>query len=78
MFVFVPFLMLIAGLIVFLKNKSHFSLLIIFLSTFALGNHAVIYLFGRVQPRYFIYSDFILLVFIFIIVISLLRIKVKS
>jgi hypothetical protein len=67
LFVFIPFFMLLAGLICFLKNKSHFSLITIFISTFTLGNHSIVYLFGRVQPRYLIYSDFILLVFIFIL-----------
>ncbi len=78
LFVFVPFLLLIAGSVSFLKYKSHISLLTIFISSFALGNHSVIYLFGRVQPRYFIYSDFILLVFIFIIFIILLSKKVEN
>jgi len=75
LFVFVPFLILLAGLISFLKYKSHLALLTIFFSIFTLGNHSVIYLFGRVQPRYFIYTDFILLVFIFIIFINLLSKK---
>jgi len=66
LFVFVPFFMLLASFINFLKYKSNFSLIVIFLSSFSLSNHSVIYLFGRVQPRYFIYSDFILLVFIFV------------
>ncbi len=67
LFVFIPFFMLLVGFIGFLKNKSKFSLLVIFLSTFTLGNHSVVYLFGRVQPRYLIYTDFILLVFILIL-----------
>ncbi len=67
LFVFIPFFMLFVSFISFLKNKSKFSLLIIFLSTFTLGNHSVVYLFGRVQPRYLIYTDFILLVFILIL-----------
>ena len=66
LFVFVPFLMMLASLIGFIKYKSKYSLVIIFVSVFALTNHSVIYLFGRVQPRYFIYTDFILLLFIFI------------
>ena len=66
LFVFVPFFMMLASLISFIKYKSKYSLVIIFISIFALTNHAVIYLFGRVQPRYFIYTDFIILIFIFI------------
>ena len=67
LFVFIPFFMLLAGFIGFLNNKSKFSLVIIFLSIFTLSNHSVVYLFGRVQPRYLIYTDFILLVFILIL-----------
>lgn len=77
LFVFIPFFMLLAGFIAFLNNKSKFSLLMIFLSIFTLGNHSVIYLFGRVQPRYFIYTDFILLVFIFILFSIFLQKKNK-
>jgi len=66
LFVFVPFFMMLASLIGFIKHKSKYSLLVMFLSIFALTNHSAIYLFGRVQPRYFIYTDFILLLFIFI------------
>lgn len=78
LFVFIPFFMLLASLIEFFKNKSNFSLLIIFLSTFALANHSVVYLFGRVQPRYLIYTDFILLIFIFIIFSFFLKKKRKK
>jgi hypothetical protein len=67
LFVFVPFFMLLASLINFIKYKTNFSLLVIFLSSFSIGNHSMVYLFGRVQPRYFIYTDFILLIFILII-----------
>ena len=67
LFVFLPFLIMLAGLTNFLKYKSHLSLLITFISTFSLANHSIIYLFGRVQPRYFIYTDFVLLIFIFIL-----------
>jgi hypothetical protein len=67
LFVFVPFFILLAGLTSFFKYKSHLSLLVIFISSFSLSNHFVIYLFGRVQPRYFIYTDFILLIFIFLL-----------
>jgi hypothetical protein len=77
LFIFVPFFMLIASFINFLKYKSNFSIIVMFLSSFSLANHSVIYLFGRVQPRYFIYSDFILLVFIFIS-FSILIIKNKK
>ncbi len=73
LFVFLPFLMLLAGLISFLKNKSNYSLLISFLSFFTICNHSIIYLFGRVQPRYFIYTDFILLVFVFITFLFFLK-----
>ena len=66
LFIFVPFAMLIAALTNFIKYKSQLMLVIIFLSTFALANHSMAYIFGRVQPRYFIYTDFILLVFIFL------------
>ena len=66
LFVFIPFFMMLASLISFIKYKSKYSLLILFLSIFAISNHSIIYLFGRVQPRYFIYSDFILIIFIFI------------
>ena len=66
LFIFVPFFMLLSSLLRFYKIKSNFSLVIIFLSLFSLSNHSVVYLFGRVQPRYLIYSDFILLIFIFI------------
>lgn len=67
LFIFIPCIMLLSSLISFLKHKSHFSLITLFISTFVLGNHSVVYLFGRVQPRYLIYSDFILLAFILII-----------
>lgn len=73
LFVFVPFFMMLASLIGFIKYKSKDSLLILFLSTFALANHSVVYLFGRVQPRYLIYTDFIILVFIFITFIIYLK-----
>ena len=66
LFVFVPFFMMLASLIGFIKYKSKYSLVVIFLSVFGLTNHTVIYLFGRIQPRYLIYTDFIILVFIFI------------
>ena len=78
LFVFVPFFMLLASLINFIKHKSHFSLLVLFLSTFALANHSIVYLFGRVQPRYFIYTDFILLIFIFLTFSILLNKKYKK
>lgn len=75
LFIFIPFFILLASLISFLKYKSHLALLYIFLSTFTLSNHSVVYLFGRVQPRYLIYTDFILLIFIFITIVILLRKK---
>jgi len=66
LFVFVPFFMMLASLSRFTKYKSKYSLVILFLSVFTLTNHSTVYLLGRVQPRYFIYTDFILLIFIFI------------
>lgn len=66
LFVFVPLFMMIASLFGFNKYKSKYSLTILFLSIFSLANHSIVYLFGRVQPRYFIYTDFVLLIFIFI------------
>ena len=78
LFVFLPFFMMLASLPVFLKQKSNFSLLVIFISAFAVANHSIIYLFGRVQPRYFIYTDFILLMFIYIIFTILFDKKVKD
>jgi hypothetical protein len=78
LFVFVPFFMLLASLINFIKHKSRFSLIVIFLSSFALANHSIVYLFGRVQPRYFIYTDFILLIFIFLTFSILLNKKYKK
>ena len=76
LFVFIPFFMLLAASTEFLKFKSKFSLIIIFLSSFTLANHSVVYLFGRVQPRYLIYSDFILLIFIYIIFSIILQKKI--
>ena len=73
LFIFVPFAMLIAALTNFIKYKSQLMLVIIFLSTFALANHSMAYIFGRVQPRYFIYTDFILLVFIFLFFADFLK-----
>lgn len=66
LFIFVPFAMLMAALTSFIKYKSQFNLVVLFLSTFTLANHSIVYFFGRIQPRYLIYTDFILLVFIFI------------
>ena len=74
---FIPFFMLLAGFISFLNNKSKFSLVIIFLSIFTLSNHSVVYLFGRVQPRYLIYTDFILLVFILILFSVFLKRRIQ-
>tara|TARA_B100001093_G_scaffold470527_1_gene492053 strand:+ start:3227 stop:4465 length:1239 start_codon:yes stop_codon:yes gene_type:complete len=78
LFVFLPFFMILAASISFLKEKSNFSLFIVFLSSFVLANHSVVYLFGRVQPRYFIYTDFILLMFVYIIFTLLFNKKVKD
>lgn len=67
LFILFPFFMLVAALINFSKYKSHLLLVVIFVSTFALANHFMIYVFGRIQPRYLIYSDFILLIIFFIL-----------
>ena len=67
LFIFVPFAMLIAALTNFIKYKSQLNLVVLFLSLFTLANHSMVYIFGRVQPRYFIYTDLILLIFIFIL-----------
>lgn len=68
LFIFLPFFMMLAALINFIKRKSNFSFFVIILSMFTLANHSLVYLFGRVQPRYLIYTDFILLIFVFLIV----------
>ena len=75
LFVFVPFFILLAAIIEFYKNRSNLALFLISLSSFAIANHSVVYLFGRVQPRYLIYSDFMLLIFIFIIISNFLQKK---
>ena len=75
LFVFLPFFMILAALINFVKLRSKISLLIFFLSSFTLANHTLVYLFGRVQPRYLIYTDFILLIFIFLIFNNYLKKK---
>ena len=77
LFIFLPFFILLAAFINFLKFKSHLSLLMIFLSSFAFLNHSIVYMFGRVQPRYLIYTDFILLIFIFVLFNIFLNKKTK-
>ena len=77
LFVFLPFFIMLAAFPVFLKDKSNLSLFVVFLSTFTLANHFIVYLFGRVQPRYFIYTDFILLIFVFIFFYIFLQKKMK-
>ena len=77
LFIFVPFAMLMAALTNFIKYKSQLNLVVLFLSLFTLANHSIIYIFGRVQPRYLIYSDFILLAFIFILFSTFLQKKNK-
>ncbi len=77
LFVFLPFFMLLATIPVFFKKKTNLSFFIVFLSIFTLSNHSIIYLFGRVQPRYFIYSDFILLIFVFVFFYMFLQKKIK-
>jgi hypothetical protein len=69
LFVIVPAILLIPALINFIKYRNQFSLVVVFFSSFALANHSIVYLFGRVQPRYLIYSDFALLVIIFLVFI---------
>lgn len=69
LFVIVPAILFIPALINFIKYRTQFSLVIVFFSSFALANHSIVYLFGRVQPRYLIYSDFALLVIIFLVFI---------
>ncbi len=76
LFIFLPFFIGLASLISFVKNISRFSFFILFLSIFTISNHSIVYLFGRVQPRYLIYSDFILLIFIFITFTILLQKKI--
>lgn len=77
LFVFLPFFMAFSSLTKFIKYRSYLPLFILFLSTYTLGNHSVVYLFGRVQPRYLVYTDFILLIFIFIIFTILFQKKNK-
>lgn len=67
LFVLIPINLLLISLIMFIKKNDSFSLMLVSISLFVLANHSVVYLFGRVQPRYFIYSDFIFLVMIFIL-----------
>ena len=76
LFVFLPIFIMLAAFPNFLKQKSNFSLFVLFLCAFTLANHSIIYLFGRVQPRYFIYTDFILLIFIFIFFYIFLQKKI--
>jgi hypothetical protein len=73
LFIFVPLLIMLASFISFIKYKLKYSLIILFVSIFAITNHSIIYLFGRVQPRYFIYTDFVLLVFVFISFVIFLK-----
>ena len=77
LFIFIPFFMLLAAFISFLKKKTNFTLFLIFLSSFTISNHSIVYLFGRIQPRYFIYTDFILLIFIFVIFSMFLKTKLR-
>jgi len=77
LFIFIPFFMLLAASISFFKKKTNFTLFLIFLSTFTLSNHSTVYLFGRIQPRYLIYTDFILLIFIFVIFSMFLKTKFR-
>jgi hypothetical protein len=75
LFVFIPFFMMLASLVSFIKYKLKYSLIILFISIFAATNHTIVYLFGRVQPRYFIYTDLILLIFVFITFVIVLKKK---
>ena len=76
LFLFLPLFIMLAAFPNFLKQKSNFSLFVLFLSAFTLANHSIVYLFGRVQPRYLIYTDFILLIFIFIFFYIFLQKKI--
>ena len=62
---FIPFLLYYQ---VKILNKSKISLVIFSVSSFSLMNHMIVYLFGRIQPRYLIYSDIILLIFVYLLV----------
>lgn len=73
LFVFVPLFIMLASFISFMKYKSKYSLIILFISLFSITNHSIVYLFGRVQPRYFIYTDFVLLIFVFISFVIFLK-----
>ena len=77
LFIFVPFVIFVACLINFLKYKSRITFMITFLSLFVLTNHLVVYLFGRVQPRYFIYTDILFLISIFLFYLICLQ-KIKK
>lgn len=77
LFIFLPFFMMLASFPSFLKEKSNISLFILFLSIFTLANHSIVYLFGRVQPRYLIYTDLILLIFVFVFLCIFLQKKME-
>lgn len=77
LFVFLPFFILLAAFPIFIKKKTNLSFFIVFITMFTLSNHSIIYLFGRVQPRYFIYTDFILLTFIFVFFCIFLQKKIQ-
>ena len=77
LFVFIPFFIILSSLKFFLKNKSKISLVIFSVSSFSLMNHMIVYLFGRIQPRYLIYSDIILLIFVYLLVTLFLENEVS-
>lgn len=75
LFVLLPLTMLFISFISFIKKNDKISLFTFFLSIFTVGNHSTVYLFGRIQPRYLIYSDIILLMFVGLILFIFLEKK---
>ncbi len=78
LFIIVPFFIFISSSISFLIYKSPFSLLVLFISAFTIANHILVYIFGDIQPRYLIYTDFVFLIFIFIVSTVLLEKKLNK
>lgn len=75
LFVLLPLIMLFISFFSFIKQKGKFSLFTFFLSIFTVGNHSTVYFLGRMQPRYLIYSDIILLMFVGLILFIFLEKK---
>ncbi len=75
LFVLLPLIMLFVSFFSFIKQKDKISLFTFFLSIFTVGNHSTVYLLGRIQPRYLIYSDIILLMFVGLILFIFLEKK---